>query len=149
MRQGLAQQRREATAPQRTEGEEVSDTTDEPITPRAAVPLATGERSTHVLDIAAHIMLAAERDGIEMTTAKLHFLCYQVQGWTLACTGKPAFEATIYAVADGVRIDEISTAYAPLGDGVFTLQDAIDAGVIAVPAATAGESAGNQEIIQQ
>jgi hypothetical protein len=120
---------------------------------RTAVPLAPGEHSTHVLDIAAHVMLAAERDGIEMTIEKMHFLCYQVQGWTLACTGKPAFEATIYAEADGVRIDEIRTAYAPLGDGVFTLQDAIDAGIITMPAAGPAPadavSAGNQEITQQ
>jgi hypothetical protein len=117
--------------------------------PRPTLPLAPGEHSTHVLDIAAHIMLAAERDGLEMTVEKLHFLCYQVQGWTLACTGKPAFEATIYAESDGVRIDEIRTAYAPLGDGVFTLQDAIDAGIITMPAGPAPAVTGNHEIPQQ
>jgi hypothetical protein len=127
----------------------MSDTADESLTPRSTVPLAPGEHSTHVLDIAAHIMLAAERDGIEMTVEKMYFLCYQVQGWTLACTGKPAFEATIHAEAKGVRIDEIRTAYAPLGDGTFTLQDAIDAGIVAAPAATASDNAGNQEITQQ
>jgi hypothetical protein len=102
-----------------------------------------------VLDIAAAFLIAAERDGIEMFVAKLHFLCAQVQGWTLAYSGRPAFTETIYAEADGYRIDEISTAYAPLGDGVFTLQDAIDAGVITMPAATAGDSPGTQEITQQ
>lgn len=95
--------------------------------------VAKGTQSARVLDIAAHIMVIAERDGIEMFVEKLHFLCYQVQGWTLACTGKPAFTETIYAEVDGVRIDEIRDAYAPLGDGLFTLQDAIDAGVITMP----------------
>ena len=95
--------------------------------------VSKADQPSRVLDIAAAFMTAAERDGVEMFVAKLHFLCYQVQGWTLVCTGKPAFEAKIYAVADGVRIDEIRDAYAPLGDGVFTLQDAIDAGIIAMP----------------
>ena len=120
---------------------------------RPTIPLVPGDQLAHVLDIAAHIMLVAERDGIEMFVAKLHFLCYQVQGWTLACTGKPAFDQTIYAEADGIRIDEIRTAYAPLGDGVFTLQDAIDAGIITMPAAgpvpADAASAGNQEITWQ
>lgn len=119
-----------------------------------AKPITEGSQSARVLDIAAAIMLAAERDGIEMFVAKLHFLCYQVQGWTLARTGRPAFAETIYAEADGVRIDEIRDAYAPLGDGFFTLQDAIDAGIITVPDTGApdpadADSAGNQEITQQ
>ncbi|MCB5280343.1 hypothetical protein [Arthrobacter sp. ES1] len=96
-------------------------------------PIAEGSQPSRVLDIAAAIMLAAERDGIEMFVAKMHFLCYQVQGWTLARTGRPAFAETIYADADGVRIDAIRDAYAPLGDGIFTLQDAIDAGIITMP----------------
>lgn len=111
------------------------------------------QAAPRVLDIAAHIMFVAERDGIEMTTAKLHFLCYQVQGWTLVYAGKPAFAEAIYAEAEGVRIDEIRDAYAPLGDGTFTLQDAIDAGIITVPTAgpapTDAVSAGTQEITQQ
>lgn len=111
------------------------------------------DQPTRVLDIAARIMVVAERDGIEMFVEKLHFLCYQVQGWTLACTGKPAFAETIYAEANGYRIDEIRDAYAPLGDGVFTLQDAIDAGIITMPADSPvpadAASACTHEITQQ
>ncbi|MEO3931424.1 hypothetical protein WMO79_01235 [Micrococcaceae bacterium Sec7.4] len=117
-------------------------------------PRAPDHQPAHVLDIAAYIVGTAERDGLEMFVAKLHFLCYQVQGWTLACTGRPAFEQTIYAEADGVRINEIRDAYAPLGDGIFTLQDAIDAGVITMPcsgdpAPSDAASAGAHEITQQ
>lgn len=119
-----------------------------------AGPMPAEPRTATVLDIAAAFVLAAERDGVEMFVAKLHFLCVQVQGWTLACSGRLAFTETIYADADGYRIDEISTAYAPLGDGVFTLQAAIDAGVITLPCdhpqhSPASNSAGGQEITQQ
>lgn len=109
----------------------------------STVPSECSNDADHVLDIAAHILGLADRDGIEMTTAKLHFLCYQVQGWSLAWSGQPAFNQTIYAEADGIRIQEISDAYAPLGAGTFTLQDAIDAGIVTVLAAT-GEYAGIQ-----
>lgn len=99
-----------------------------------AVPArpAHGEPPAHVLDVAAHLLGLAARDGIEMTAAKLHFLCYQVQAWSLAYTGQQAFAQTIYAEADGVRIDEIRDAYACFGDRPFTLQEAVDAGIVAV-----------------
>jgi hypothetical protein len=96
-------------------------------------PVTQDKPPAHVLNIAAAFVIAADRDGYEMFVAKLHFLCYQLQGWTLALTGRRAFAQMIHAVADGVRIDEISTAYAPFGDRIFTLQDAIDAGIICAP----------------
>lgn len=115
--------------------------------------VAKGDQPPRVLDIAAAFMIAADRDGIEMFVAKLHFLCAQVQGWTLAYSGKPAFAEAIYAEADGYRIDEIRDAYAVFGEGTFTLQDAIDAGIITMPAHSPAPadavSAGNQEITQQ
>lgn len=99
----------------------------------AALSVPKDVQSTRVLDVAAQFMIFAERDGIEMTVAKMHFLCAQVQGWTLACSGKPAFAETIYAEPAGYWIKEIRDAFAPFGDGVFTLQDAIDAGIITMP----------------
>jgi uncharacterized phage-associated protein len=93
---------------------------------------AAPEQPAHVLDIAAHLLFLAWRDGTEMTVAKLHFLCYQVQAWSLAWSGQPAFAQSIYAEAEGIRIDEIRDAYAAFGDRAFTLQDAVDAGIVAV-----------------
>lgn len=103
-----------------------------------AVPAHPAHREppAHVLDVAAHLLGLAARDGIEMTVAKLHFLCYQVQAWSLVYTGQQAFAQTIYAEADGIRINEIREAYACFGDRAFTLQEAVDAGIVAVGAET-------------
>ncbi|KIA73467.1 hypothetical protein ANMWB30_23940 [Arthrobacter sp. MWB30] len=99
-----------------------------PVVAESPAPSSTAT----VLDIALYILIQAERDGLDIFTAKLNFLCYQVQGWNLAWTGRPAFDEAIHATADGISIPEIDAAFAVFGDRSFTLQDAIDEGIVIV-----------------
>lgn len=97
-------------------------------------PLATADnQDVSVLSIVVYLLSCAERDGWELFESKIHFMCAQVLGWSLAWTGTTTFDEKLYAVADGYLIQEVNDFFAPLKlsrDEVFTVQDCVDAGIL-------------------
>lgn len=104
-----------------------------PLEPSAQPPVTADSQDTSVLSIVVYLLSCAERDGWELFESKIHFMCAQVLGWSLAWTAEAPFTESLYAVADGYLIQEVTDFFAPLGiarDEVFTVQDCVDAGIL-------------------
>ncbi|MDR1642787.1 MAG: DUF4065 domain-containing protein [Clostridiales bacterium] len=68
-----------------------------------------------IVDVAKYIL----HKTCEITTMRLHKLCYYSQGWTLAWTEEPLFKEDFMAFACGPVCDELLK----LHKGVFVLRD--------------------------
>lgn len=102
-------------------------------TEATTTPIHEDPNTTTVLDVVVYLLLSAQRDGWEIFESKIHFMCYQIMGWSLAWTGEKAFDASVLAVEDGFLIQEVADFLAPLGlsrDEVFTFADCVVAGIV-------------------
>lgn len=73
------------------------------------------DTGTTALDVAysfVDLALQQNRD-FTMSPYKLHFLCYQAQGWMLAWTGSELFSDPIVAGPEGVLVESLDVLLSP------------------------------------